>query len=102
MIKKKTAKRRKSRKEIEKKLKAENEEKYYFEKETITELNKQLDKKIERLEGLKEKEKEKINSINQVIAEYDKQLKVLYDLRKEQEKIYQRQQELDLKIKEQQ
>ena len=49
-----------------------------------------------------EKEKEKINSINQVIAEYDKQLKVLYDLRKEQEKIYQRQQELDLKIKEQQ
>ena len=58
--------------------------------------------KIERLEGLKEKEKEKINSINQVLAEYDKQLKVLYDLRKEQEKIYQRQQELDLKIKEQQ
>lgn len=38
-------------------------------------MNKQLDKKIERLEGLKEKE---------------------------QEKIYQRQQELDLKIKEQQ
>lgn len=65
-------------------------------------MNKQLDKKIERLEGLKEKEKEKINSINQVIAEYDKKLKVLYDLRKEQEKIYQRQQELDLKIKEQQ
>ncbi len=65
-------------------------------------MNKQLDKKIERLEGLKEKEKEKINSINQVIAEYDKQLKVLYDLKKEQEKIYQRQQELDLKIKEQQ
>ena len=65
-------------------------------------MNKQLDKKIERLEVLKEKEKEKINSINQVIAEYDKQLKVLYDLRKVQEKIYQRQQELDLKIKEQQ
>lgn len=66
-------------------------------------MNKQLDKKIERLEGLKEKEKEKINSINQVIAELlMKQLKVLYDLRKEQEKIYQRQQELDLKIKEQQ
>lgn len=63
-------------------------------------MNKQLDKKIERLEGLKEKEK--INSINQVLVEYDKQLKVLYDLRKEQEKIYQRQQELDLKIKEQQ
>ena len=65
-------------------------------------MNKQLDKKIEKLEWLKEKEKEKINSINQVLAEYDKQLKVLYDLRKEQEKIYQRQQELDLKIKEQQ
>lgn len=65
-------------------------------------MNKQLDKKIERLEGLKEKEKEKIKSINEVIAEYDKQLKVLYDFRKEQEKIYQRQQELDLKIKEQQ
>lgn len=64
-------------------------------------MNKQLDKKIERLEGLKEKEKEKINLINQVLVEYDKQLKVLYDLRKEQEKIYQRQQELDLKIKEQ-
>ncbi|MBQ3020778.1 MAG: hypothetical protein IJD92_00975 [Bacilli bacterium] len=65
-------------------------------------MNKQLDKKIERLEGLKEKEKEKIKSINEVIAEYDKQLKVLYDFRKEQEKIYQRQQELDMKIKEQQ
>jgi len=65
-------------------------------------MNKQLDKKIERIEGLKEKEKEKIKSINEVIAEYDKQLKVLYDFRKEQEKIYQRQQELDMKIKEQQ
>ena len=43
-------------------------------------MNKQLDKKIERLEGLKEKEKEKINSINKVIDEYYKQLKVLYDL----------------------
>lgn len=65
-------------------------------------MNKQLDKKIERLEGLKEKEKEKIKLINEVIAEYDKQLKVLYEFRKEQEKIYQRQQELDMKIKEQQ
>ena len=61
-------------------------------------MNKQLDKKIERLEGLKEKEKEKINSINQVIAEYDKQLKVLYDYKKQQEKIYQMQQDLDTKI----
>lgn len=44
MIKRKPTKRRKSRKEIEKKLKAENEEKYYFEEETIKELNKQLKK----------------------------------------------------------
>lgn len=64
--------------------------------------NKTLEKKIERLEQLKNKELEKITAINQVVSEYDKQLKVLYDFRKEQEKIYQRQQELDLKIKEQQ
>ena len=44
MIKRKPSKRRKNKKEIEKKLKNENEEKYYFEKETITELNKQLEK----------------------------------------------------------
>ena len=44
MIKIKPAKRRKSKKEMEKKLKNENEEKYYFEKETITALNKQLEK----------------------------------------------------------
>lgn len=64
--------------------------------------NKPLEKKIERLEQLKNKELEKISTINQIISEYDKQLKVLYDFRKEQERIYQRQQELDLKIKEQQ
>ena len=64
--------------------------------------NKTLEKKIERLEQLKNKELEKISTINQTISEYDKQLKVLYDFRKEQERIYQRQQELDLKIKEQQ
>lgn len=64
--------------------------------------NKPLEKKIERLEQLKNKELEKIATINQTISEYDKQLKVLYDFRKEQERIYQRQQELDLKIKEQQ
>lgn len=64
-------------------------------------MNKQLDKKIERIELLKAKEKEKIKAINQTISEFDKQLKVLYDLRKEQERIYQRQQELDLKIQEQ-
>ena len=61
-------------------------------------MNKQLDKKIERLEVLKGKELEKINAINVVIADYDKQLKVLYDYKKQQEKIYQMQQDLDLKI----
>ena len=63
--------------------------------------NKPLEKKIERIEQLKNKELEKIATINQILSEYDKQLKVLYDFRKEQEKIYQRQQELDLKIQEQ-
>lgn len=61
-------------------------------------MNKQLDKKIERLEGLKEKELEKIKAINEIISDYDKQLKVLYDFKKQQEKIYQMQQELDSKI----
>jgi len=64
-------------------------------------MNKQLDKKIERLELLKAKEKEKINAINLVIEDYDKQLKVLYDYKKQQEKIYQMQQQLDMKIQEQ-
>jgi len=64
--------------------------------------NKPLEKKIERLEQLKNKELEKIATINQVVSEYDKQLKVLNDYKKQQDKIYQMQQELDLKIKEQQ
>lgn len=61
-------------------------------------LNKALEKKIEKLEGLKKKELEKINAINIVISDYDKQLKVLYDYKKQQEKIYQLQQDLDTKI----
>lgn len=61
-------------------------------------LNKALEKKIEKLEGLKKKELEKINAINIVISDYDKQLKVLYDYKKKQEKIYQMQQDLDTKI----
>lgn len=61
-------------------------------------LNKALEKKIEKLEGLKKKELEKINAINIVISDYDKQLKVLYDYKKQQEKIYQMQQNLDTKI----
>lgn len=61
-------------------------------------LNKQLEKKIEKLEGLKNKEQEKIKAINEIISGYDKQLKVLYDYKKEQEKIFKMQQDLDTKI----
>jgi len=64
-------------------------------------MNKQLDKKIERLESLKAKEKEKISAINKVVEEMDAQLKILYDFKKQQEKIYQMQQQLDMKIQEQ-
>ena len=64
-------------------------------------MNKQLDKKIEKLESLKAKEKEKINAINKVVEDYDMQLKILYDYKKQQEKIYQMQQDLDKKIQEQ-
>ena len=61
-------------------------------------LNKPLEKKIEKLEALKKKELDKIDAINIVISDYDKQLKVLYDYKKQQEKIYQMQQDLDTKI----
>ena len=61
-------------------------------------LNKPLEKKIERLEALKKKELDKIDAINVVISDYDKQLKILYDYKKQQEKIYQMQQDLDTKI----
>lgn len=64
-------------------------------------MNKQLQAKINKLESLKSKEIEKKNKINDVINDMDKQLKVLYDYQKQQEKIYQLQQELDGKIKEQ-
>ena len=63
-------------------------------------MNKQLEKTIEKLEGQKSKEIEKRNSINEIINGYDKELKVLYDYKKQQEKIYQMQQELDSKIQE--
>lgn len=62
-------------------------------------MNKQSEKKIERLEASKAKELEKIDAINLVVADLDKQLKVLYDYKKQQEKIIQMQQDLDLKIK---
>lgn len=61
-------------------------------------MNKQLEKKIERLEVLKNKEVDKIKAINEIVENYEKQLKVLYDYKKQQEKIYQMQQELDAKI----
>ena len=61
-------------------------------------LNKTLEKKIEKLEGLKRKELEKIDAINMIISDYDKPLKLLYDYKKQQEKIYQMQQVLDTKI----
>lgn len=61
-------------------------------------LNKTLEKKIEKLENLKRKELEKIDAINMTISDYDKQLKILYDYKKQQEKIYQMQQVLDTKI----
>lgn len=63
-------------------------------------LNKILEKKIEKIENLKNKEQEKIDAINIVISDYDKQLKVLYDYKKQQDKIYQMQQELNSKIEE--
>lgn len=62
-------------------------------------LNKELEKKIEKLELLKKKELEKINTINNVIAGYDKQLKVLKEYKKKQERINKMQEDLDLKIK---
>ena len=62
--------------------------------------NKALDKKIEKLEGLKQKEIEKRKAIDDIINGYDKDLKVLYDYKKQQEKIYQMQQELNSKIQE--
>lgn len=64
-------------------------------------MNKQLQMKISKLENQKDKEVEKRNKINDVINDLDKQLKVLYDYQKQQERIYQMQQELDSKIKEQ-
>ena len=63
-------------------------------------MNKILEKKIEKIENLKNKEQEKIDAINIVISDYDKQLKLLYDYKKQQDKIYQMQQELNSKIEE--
>lgn len=63
-------------------------------------MNKQLEKRIERLELLKSKEELKKNDILLVIDNYERQLKVLYDYKKQQEKIILMQQELNKKIEE--
>ncbi len=63
-------------------------------------MNKPLENKIVKLENLKAKEIEKRDKINETINNYDKELKELYDFKKQQEKIYQMQKDLDLKIQE--
>lgn len=63
-------------------------------------MNKPLEKKIERLELMKSKELENRQKIDDKINGLDQQLKVLYDFKKKQEKIYQMQQDLDNQIQE--
>lgn len=63
-------------------------------------MNKTLEKKIENLELKKSKELENRQKIDEKISGLDQQLKVLYDFKKKQEKIYQMQQELDNQIQE--
>ena len=63
-------------------------------------MNKTLEKKIENLEIKKSKELENRQKIDEKINGLDQQLKVLYDFKKKQERIYQMQQELDNKIQE--
>lgn len=61
-------------------------------------MNKQLENKIKKVELEKQKEIEKRNVINDKISFLDDQLKTLYDYKKQQEKIYQLQHDLDEKI----
>jgi len=63
-------------------------------------MNKTLEKKIEKIELMKTKELENRKKVEDKINDLDQQLKVLYDLKKKQEKIYQMQQELDNQIQE--
>lgn len=63
-------------------------------------MNKTLEKKIESLEAKKSRELENRQKIDDRINGLDQQLKVLYDFKKKQEKIYQMQQELDNQIQE--
>ncbi|MBO5349026.1 MAG: hypothetical protein J6A89_04315 [Clostridia bacterium] len=63
-------------------------------------MNKTLEKKIEKIELMKTKELENRKKVEDKISDLDQQLKVLYDFKKKQEKIYQMQQELDNQISE--
>lgn len=63
-------------------------------------MNKTLEKKIERLELMKSKELDNRKKVDEKINDLDQQLKVLYDFKKKQERIYQMQQELDNQISE--
>lgn len=63
-------------------------------------MNKTLEKKIEKIELMKTKELENRKKVEDKISDLDQQLKVLYDFKKKQEKIYQMQQELDNQIQE--
>lgn len=63
-------------------------------------MNKTLEKKIEKIELMKTKELENRKKVEDKINDLDQQLKVLYDFKKKQEKIYQMQQELDNQIQE--
>lgn len=63
-------------------------------------MNKQLDRKIEQLERGKAKELEKVEKIQEIIDDYDSQIKQLLAFKKEQEKIIKQQEELTNKVKE--
>jgi len=63
-------------------------------------MNKTLENKIKNLEIKKSKELENRQKIDEKINGLDQQLKVLYDFKKKQERIYQMQQELDNQIQE--
>lgn len=63
-------------------------------------MNQQIDRKINQLEKQKERELLKIEKINSVISEYDLQLKMLKDIKKEEEKLKKKREELNQKIQE--
>ena len=63
-------------------------------------MNKTLEKNTKKIELMKTKELENRKKVEDKINDLDQQLKVLYDFKKKQEKIYQMQQELDNQIQE--